>query len=496
MYRRGVLSLGGIFRVSWGRAGWLGLVLLGLCAARWGVALGGSGEVPFDLPTDRFSGGDSDPVGSEPWWGDEGDEGLSSLLEEGVTGNHDLRAAWARVERARAGVQRATSALVPSITLDGTANLAPTDSLGFMFGGGGFFSSPDAPATYTSTTATVGARWQLDLWGRQILQRRASLLEEAAAAGDMEAQALALASRLANAYYDLVAARERVTIVERQIASNESLLEVTELRFRQGEATGLDVLQQRQQLAATSTFLPAARVQVRLAEQQLAVLVGRDPSSAQFQVVDHLPDLGTAPRVGRPEDLLRNRPDLRAALSRYEAASARVRSARRTFLPTLAVSGQAGNQALYMDEFNDQWYWGVGANVSVPLFTGGAQVAAIREARAAERTAYHALYQAFLRAVQEVETALAQESELRAQLEAFRTQVEAATLALDESRSRYIAGVASYQSVLTATNALQQAELNALQTHRQLLGARIQLHTALGGPWVTALSANDREGTE
>ncbi len=480
------------------RPGWSSAAL---CAVAASLAFAGSvsaqGDLPLGLPEVAFSAGVPDPVSAEPWWRAEEDEALVALLEEGIAENHDLRAAWERVVQARARVQRAGSPLYPALSFDGSASVAPAESLGFMFGAGGLASAGgEAPETYTSTTATLNARWQLDVWGRQVLQRRATLLEAAAASGDRKAQALALASRLAAAYYDLVAAVARVAIVERQIASNQSLLELTELRFRQGAATALDVLQQRQQLAATSTLLPQARLLLRTGEQQLALMLGRDPASSHFDVAGALPEWDGEPAVGRPEALLDNRPDLRAALARYQAARSRARSANRAVMPALSVSGKAGNQALYLTEWNSQWYWSAGATLSVPLFNGGSQAAAIREARSAERAAYHALYQAYLGAVREVEQALVQEAEMRAQVRAYRDQLDAARQALEESRSRYVAGLTNYQSVLTATNALQQAELNELQAHRQLVGARILLHTALGGPWAVELTMEKQENRE
>ncbi len=453
-------------------------------------------EVPFEVPAAHFSTGVPDPVPAEPWWQHLDDAVLSELLVQGIEENHDLQAAWARAEQARAAVQQAAAQLFPTLSFDASANMAPTESLGFLFGAGGAGGTSEAPATYTSTTATLNARWQLDVWGRQLLQRKASVMDAEAASGDRAAQALALASRLAAAYYDLVAANARVAIVQRQIASNQALLDLAELRFREGQGSALDVLQQRQQLAATSTLLPQARLLVHTSEQQLAVLLGRDPASSHFEVGSVLPDWVGDPVVGTPEDLLKNRPDLQSALARYAAARARLRSTNRGALPSLAVSGKAGNQALYLTEFNDQWYWGVGATLSIPLFNGGRQMGTIRQARASERAAYHALYQAYLKAVQEVEQALVQEAELRAQVQAFRRQIDAATQALEESRARYVAGLTNYQSILTATNALQQAELNELSAHRQLVGARIQLRTALGGPWVEALRTTTQENQE
>ncbi|MBT3220746.1 MAG: TolC family protein, partial [Proteobacteria bacterium] len=286
-------------------------------------------------------------------------------------------------------------------------------------------------------------------------------------------------TRIAGAYFDVVAATEQLKIVETQVAANADLLELIELRYENSESTALDVLQQRQQVAASQTMPAQARVQLRNAQVQLGILVGNIEDSVATSKV--LPVLPGPPPTSVPGDVVEARPDLRAASNRLDGAHRRKLSAFRALLPTLQISGQAGYQANYFTEFDTQSTWGVGYSLSVPMFQGGRGHAAIRQARAAEDGASHAYSQLVLQALGEVELALTLEAEQNIQLAAVEKQVEAARLAYQESRSQYALGLTNYLSILVALNTLQQAELSELSVRRQLLNSRVQLHDALGG---------------
>ena len=419
--------------------------------------------------------------GDAQWWVDFGDDNLNDLMTSGMANNYDLQAAWSRVEQARALSTQNLSVLLPTVGIDVSANTSPFDSLGFQFGGLPRDPTADNPDVYHTGSAMLSARVPVDVWGRGVLGHRASRFDLLAAKGDHSAQAIALSTRIAGAYFDVVAATEQLQIVETQVATNENLLELIELRYENSDSTALDVLQQRQQVAASQARPAQARVQLRNAQVQLGVLVGNIEENTAASLV--LPVLPGPPPTGVSAGSIENRPDLRAAVHRLDAAHRRRLSAFRALLPTLQITGQAGYQANYFTEFDSQSTWGVGYAVSVPMFQGGRGHAALQQARAVEDGAAHAYSQLVLQAVGEVDIALTTEAEQRSQLLAIQKQVDAARLAYDESRSQYASGLTSYLSVLVALNTLQQAELSELSARRQLLNARVQLYDALGGNW-------------
>ena len=417
---------------------------------------------------------------ADPWWSGFDDPGLHEVMDRTLSGNLDLQGAWTRVAQAEARANQMRAGMLPSVSFDVSGGLGPIDALGF---GGGMPIQADVD-TYQSGSAMLNAVLT-DTDNR--LGWQAGRYDVLAQQGNVGAQALVLVTLAAEGWYDLVAATQRLAIVEEQLLVGQELLELVELRYAQGDGNALEVLQQRQQLAAKKTLLPTARIGVRTAEQRLALLWGETSSQAQLpQVGVALPSLPVTPE---DVDLVQTRPDLVAAAATLQSATAQRKSTVRSALPTLAVSGAAGWQFFRVEELDTQGTWLVGASLSVPLFGGLGVWNGFEEARATEYGAQLAFQSLLLTAEQEVAQARVIETERAATLEAVQARIEAAELLYTESRSRYVQGLSDYLTVLVALDSRQQAVLDLLQAERDLLSARIQLHDALGGHWTSELNA-------
>ncbi len=452
-----------------------------------------------DAPSlpDRYTRSVSGEMATVPWWEDFGDERLQALIRRALADNGDVVAGWARVDQADALARQSLAQLLPSVSGTVSANLSPSATLGFQFGGlPSTPGQPERPPVYVTGNAALQVALEPDITGRRYLAWRASRADVAAGQGDAQSLMLALSTRVAEAYFDLASTSVRLKLLREQLRANEQLLELLELRFEQGAGTtALDVLQQRQQVAASSALLPQTRSRLVTLRQQLSVLTGQPPEEELVAVPSDLPMPPPLAATGLPAELLEHRPDVRASAARLDAAELRAGSAVRALFPSLRLTGQAGVQAITLNEFRTQPFWGAGASLSVPIWLGGAQHAAVRQARAAETAAIASFRQLVLQAAQEVEGVLAREVEQREQVAAQERQVEAARLAREESQARYLAGLTNYVQVLTATNAWQQAQLSLLQSRRDLLGLRIQLHAAVGGGWTRGLTRPGEEVT-
>lgn len=454
-----------------------------------------------------------------PWWSGFEDPALDALLTEALRENPSVLVARANAAVADATRGTARSALLPRLSFDASASASPTDALGFQFGG---LSGPstvdvlvgmetlqdvdgdgipdvaldpayvavDVPQTDTADltwngSAQLNASWALDLWGANLQTFQASRHQARAAAGDAAAARLSTATLVAGAWYDLVHAQARLALVTDQVETNRTLLELVQLRYEGGAATGLELLQQQQQLAATEALLPAASFGVRRGLLRLAVLLGRPPAALLegFTPADRFPALPPAPPTGTPADLIANRPDLSSAAARVDAAFYSRRSADRAFLPSLGISANAGWQYFRQDELKSTDIWGIGAQASVPLFNGGRLYSGAKSARASEEAAVRTLENAVRTAVQEVDDALLFEDQAAAELDARGRQVAAARRAHDDARDRYLEGLIDLTTMLQTLTALQNAELSLLQSQRTAISARIALHDALGGAW-------------
>lgn len=415
------------------------------------------------------------------WWEALEDSTLTALIEEGLTANGDIRAAWQNVIRWQGGSEQLRAALLPRVSLDAQRSLSPTDSLGFGFGFSGF-GGFDADS-YWSGSQGLSGQWGVDLFTTNLQSWRAGRFDVQAAEGDRDAAALGLVTRIAAAYYDARSARAQLAIVEQQAQNNRILLEIARARYEGGDARGLDVLQQEARLAASEARLPSAELQVTLSNYQLAVLVGRTPGEDLPDLDPELPDLRPAPGAGIPAELVLARPDLRAASARVDAARLRRLSATLAVLPSLGVSGSYGTQVIEIDEADEIDIWTLGLTASVPVFNGGASLGRIKEARAGERAAADQLDQLVLISIAEVEGTLARERSASAVIDAQRIQLEASRLAFEEARHRYEGGLADYQQLLSALDGYQNAQLSMLSAKRERIDARVSLHEALGGQW-------------
>jgi NodT family efflux transporter outer membrane factor (OMF) lipoprotein len=454
------------------------------------IELWSGAEEPFD-------DGQPGALDSSPWWESYDDPLLTELIEEAIAANHDVDAALARLDAAEERIVQTRAPMLPMLSAEASLSAQPSESLTFRMGGMPTGGGTTMPEVIGSGSALLSLNYQFDLWGMQMEALRASQASATASADDLDAMAFSVAGQVGESYFDVLAAQQQIAVVNRQIETQSSLLELLESRYRQGDGQASDVLQQRQQVASARANLTSAQTTLRVALQRLALVLGRSSTSELRTMISDsatLPEPPPLPPTGRPADLLESRPDLRASSARLESSRHQLRSSRRAFLPTLGISGSAGGELFISDEADAQTTWNVGMNLSLPLFNGLSNVASTREAEANIREASASLEGALLQASTEVEGALDLERESEETLEAHRDMLVAAQEAFESAQRSYVGGVGSYLSVMTALSSLQQAELLVLQSERNVLSARGDLYQSLGGSWTRGLATRGTGG--
>ena len=431
-----------------------------------------------------------------PWWYRMNDPVLVSLIDQGFLENPSLLTIQSRAKQAQALSWVNLAPVLPQVSIELSGREAAIESLGSNTIEQMERIGQDVPDSYRNGSAMLVGKLDLDLFGRNTLNFIGSRHDAKASAADSDKQATSLSRMIAHAYLEVLAGRERLSAVLEQIKANEELLTLIQLRYERGNASGLEVLQQRQQLASTSTLLPAAQAALALAGQQLAVLLGKSPSETIEIPEKTVPSIQVqAPGVDQP-DLMISRPDLRAADARKDAQSARRNNAIVTFLPTVGLYGQAGEQATYIVDQEQEFVWEVGATISIPLFAGGRNVANYQQAQAAKNAARHDLRRAQLEAQQELDTLQTQKEQYTRQVQAYTLQLKAATDALGQSKSRYLSGLVDYQTVLLALNARQQAQLSLIDARLNQLKVQISNWDARGGQWTHDLCSSRKESAQ
>ncbi len=264
------------------------------------------------------------------WWRHFNSAQLEALVEEALQASPDLAATAEKVVQTEWQVRQSGASLFPSLNLSGSTGRSRSEPHG------GTASESD------STRLTLGASYEVDVWGRVSAGVSAAEAALAMAQYDYEAARLSLVAAVANAYFQTLALRERLAIAQENLAIAERVLRIVDARYRNGAASALDLTRQQTAVLTQRTALLPLEVQERQTLTALAILLGRLP---QGFVVDqegftHLAIPAVAPML--PSELLLRRPDLARAEAQLVAADANVAAARAALLPSISLSASAG----------------------------------------------------------------------------------------------------------------------------------------------------------
>ena len=427
-------------------------------------------EPPPGYLESRESGMTNAPT--ERWWLAFQDEQLNRLMEELFRQNLELTQLIARLDQVESLVRINRSAQLPFLSSDGSLSRSQQPGLNDDFIG-------------NTEQLSLVAGFELDLWGKLKARTKAAQLDYAAGQEDLQTLYIGLSARLADLYFLAVEQRAQMALNDQLVASYVDTEQRVERRYRLGLAPAIDMYQSRQTQTAARSIRYLYEARLAEAEHAISVLLGRYPEQNKNGALAELPVAPDLPGVGIPTDLLNNRPDLRAALTRVEAADERVAAAIADRFPTISLSGSYGTlrqdvtAGLLSGEF-----WSLLGNLSMPIVDGGRRRAEVDRQQAALREAVALYQQTVLNAFKDVEDALANNYATAQRLEQLAATAEATGATLRLSTDRYLAGLDDYLPVLTAQRTDFETRSNLLAAQRQLLVDRISLARALGGSWM------------
>jgi NodT family efflux transporter outer membrane factor (OMF) lipoprotein len=445
------------------------------------VALGPDFEPPAWDGPDRWTGDVPPPSplpDGAPWWSVFGDPILDALEEALLAQSPTLDAAVARlgVAAAQLGIARADG--LPAATL-AASSVRERKAAG---------SDPaeDPAGTDWLHSAALTCQWELDFWGRVRRNAEAATAEFSAAARDVQAARILLSSQLAAAYVSLRTLQAQLACARRNEELQASTLALVRSRFNAGLAGELDLRQAEMNLAATQADIPDLETRLDADLNAICALTGdwpgtrealRDPAPVPVAPASALPD-------ALPAALLRNRPDIAAAIDRLHAETARIGAAKAEMFPKLAITGSFGFSAAHTSDLfgNGARTWSVGPSVEWPVFSGGRLRRAVRAQEAAARAAEADFRQAVFDAASECETALSAHRAALAALAPRQAAVDAAERAAAIAESQYRHGLADFQSVLDMQTRLAEQQDALAQARGASSSALVEVWKAFGGP--------------
>ncbi len=439
-------------------------------------ASGKSGLADFELAT---------------WWTGFHDAELDTLVNRALAQNLDVQTAAARIREARAREVVAGAAGQPQLgaQASGTRQRISENAIPLPPGeggdGGGTFGLPGSE--FTTWRVGFDASWEIDLFGKNRRTIEAARARTSEAIWNRRDLQVSIAAEVASAYLSLRTLQQRIERAQAELDRQQRFVRLVSARQRGGLVTGQDLEQQRSEAAAAAAAVPALRAQAEAQIHALGVLTGETPESLLdvLSVPKALPPLPPEIPAGLPSDLLRRRPDVRAAERELAASTADIGVAVADLYPRFSLTAGPG---LVSTALSTLLQWGsrsfsIGGALNWPLFNGGKTRGNIEVANARQEQAMIGYRKAVLTALRDVEDALSRTEGDRGQLARLEAAAAAASRAEELARTRYRGGLVTYSDVLLAQAKRLNLEEQVVQTKGALARDSVALFKALGGGW-------------
>ncbi|TFY99744.1 TolC family protein [Ramlibacter rhizophilus] len=430
-------------------------------------------------PGERFRMQAADAPAPEPadlhWWRRFDDPQLARWVEQALDANTDIAIARQQLAQARALLLAARAARGPRV--QGQAELE-------------LRLQRESGERRVQPAAGLALDWDLDPWGGLRLAEQAAEAGVLRAGELVHAQRLAAAGLAARAYLEWRLALHDHRVLARTAEVLQEGLRVTSVRVEAGISPVLDRERARAELAVTEAALAAAAVRAGQALAALQVLAGERPqpvapglsfeATQAREALRELPALEGAQPVAAPLDLLRLRPDLRAAQQALVAAAAEVGVAEVALRPRLrlpgtllvgAATGGAGLELLAAT---------LAALVEAPLLDGGEAAAGVGFAQARLREAELRYRQQLLLALRQVEDALLAREGALARITAARRGTVAANAAQEQAQTLYRVGLTNYLDVVDAQRTALTSERLLIEARAESAAAAVRAFEAMG----------------
>ncbi len=462
-------------------------MLQGLCLMLplGGCLLTDKPEPGLDIPQ-AYRYGPQNPVTAEmavpplDWWRLFRSAELTDLIEEARVANLDIAAAIAQIVQADAQSRVAGSALLPAVNLNGSATRSrasqTTGGSSVSFGG----------SEQNNLSASLTASYEIDFWGKNRSALRAAEETAVASRYNREVVGLTTVVSVANTYFQVLAAQDRLRIARENAASAQRILNLIKQQFSVGTASDLNVAQQESLVNNLLAAIPQLVITLQQNQAALALLIARPPERV---VIRGGSMRGvTIPRVtpGLPSELIAQRPDVREAEAQLASANANVENARAQMLPSITLTGEGGYQSAILKTLlrPESAFYTATAGLTQPIFDGLKLQGNLDLQKGLQDQLLQNYRKAVISAFTDVDKALVavRQTEMAEQLQ--RKVVSSSRRAFTLSEQQLRAGTINLVTLLQTEQTLFQAEDALAQARLARLQAIVSLYQALGGGWL------------
>lgn len=402
---------------------------------------------------------------------------LDSLISVAVKQNYSVLTAIDRINMAKANLRMERGNFFPTIGLN--AGWTRQQSSG---------NTSDLPqSTQHYYDASLNMNWELDLFGSIRNRVKAQKENFAASKEEYTGTMISLCAQVASAYINLRELQQELAVVQKNCASQEAVLKITEVRYNTGLVSKLDVAQAKSVFFSTKASIPQIESGINQYITTLAILLGTYPQEVRpaLTAPGTLPDYMEPIGVGLPADLLLRRPDIRSAERSVNAQAALVGASKSDWLPQVFLKGSVGYAAKDLKDLthHKSMTYEIAPALSWTLFKGTQLVNATKLAKAQLDEAINQFNQTVLTAVQETDNAMNAYRNSIKQIVALREVRNQGQETLTLSLELYKQGLTPFQNVLDAQRSLLSYENQLVQARGYSLLQLIAMYQALGGGW-------------
>jgi multidrug efflux system outer membrane protein len=416
------------------------------------------------------------------WWRGFRSKELTEVIEEARAANLDIAAAVARIVQADAQSRIAGAPLLPNVGLSGSATHLRTSQSTSAGGTSGSLGGSERDLLSTSLSAS----YEIDFWGKNRSALRAAEESAVASRYDREVVGLSTVVAAANAYFQVLAAQDRLRVARENLNSATRVLNLIKDRFGAGTASALDIAQQESLVNTQRAAIPPLEQTLTQNRNALAVLIARPPERVRVRG-GSLRGIAT-PRItpGLPSELIAQRPDIRQAEANLAAANANVANARAQMLPSITLTGEGGYQSAVLRTLlrPESAFYTAAAGLTQPIFDGAKLQGNLDLQKGKQDELLQTYRKTVIQAFSDVENALdgIRQTALRERLQG--DVVASSRRAFEISEQRLRQGTIDLVTLLQTQQTLYQAQDTLAQARLAHVQAVVSLYQALGGGWL------------
>ena len=423
-----------------------------------------------------LSSGDAD---LQTWWTVFSDRKLEDLIQRAQLENLDLRQAVARIAEARGGVGIARGDRMPVVNAPVDVNVSEPSEAALGF------DPPEPIGTTALLSAGIDARWELDVFGKFARNIESAEAGLESSVEDYRDVLVSLLAEVALSYVDVRALQARVAFANANVVSQRESLQLTRDRYDAGLTSALDVAQAESNLGDTESTIPRLEQDLSITLNRLAVLLAVTPGSLHEELSERgdIPVPPTEVGLGVPAEVVRQRPDIRAAERGLASQTARIGVATADLYPSFSLFGALTFNWGNLSDTRTSGGWSLVPGFNWNLFDRRRIHSRIRVEEARTEQAFLFYEQTVLRALEDVENSVVAFIKERERRDRLVEAVDATERSVELVRTQYLAGLTNFQNVLDSQRSLFRLQDQLVASEGLVAQNLVRVYRALGGGW-------------